>query len=245
MPALDFPNTPTIGQQYTAGIQSWEWDGISWNIVPTEITGGAAIFVGPGAPSAPTDGELWWDNDDPTVDFAGVVVGSSAPPAPVNGELWWDTSDVSLLPPQDLNIVAVNAAFTSRYVSIFKPLYAQIVTPATGITTQIDVGGLTVTTPVLAANRRLKITAQWLTNGTTSGSTLTMTIMEAATTLQLIQGVWSPPNNIVQTGIAIVTPTAAAHTYKLQASAGAGTMTVNASAMTPAFILVEDIGPAT
>lgn len=37
MPALDFPSSPTVGQQFTSGIQTWQWDGISWNIIPTVI----------------------------------------------------------------------------------------------------------------------------------------------------------------------------------------------------------------
>ncbi len=44
--------------------------------------------------------------------------------------------------------------------------------------------------------------------------------------------------------IAVIQPTAAAHTYKLQLgrSVGTGTATANAAATIPAFILVEDIG---
>jgi len=28
--AMDFPNTPTIGQVYTQGNRSWSWDGVAW-----------------------------------------------------------------------------------------------------------------------------------------------------------------------------------------------------------------------
>lgn len=73
MAALDFPSSPTLGQQFTSGLQTWEWDTISWNIVPTVVGGGeASIAVGPDAPVGPDDGDLWWDTDDPALQ-AGLV----------------------------------------------------------------------------------------------------------------------------------------------------------------------------
>lgn len=36
MAALDFPTSPTIGDQYAANGRTWEWDGASWNIVPPD-----------------------------------------------------------------------------------------------------------------------------------------------------------------------------------------------------------------
>ena len=30
--ALDFPNSPTLGQVYTAANKSWTWDGYKWII---------------------------------------------------------------------------------------------------------------------------------------------------------------------------------------------------------------------
>lgn len=32
---IDFPNSPTIGQKYTAANKTWEWDGAAWIYVPT------------------------------------------------------------------------------------------------------------------------------------------------------------------------------------------------------------------
>lgn len=46
-----------------------------------------------------------------------VSVGTSAPPSPSDGKLWWDTDDDSVLPLTfDPNTLAVDAAFSSRYV---------------------------------------------------------------------------------------------------------------------------------
>jgi hypothetical protein len=44
--------------------------------------------------------------------------------------------------------------------------------------------------------------------------------------------------------VAVIQPSAGSHTYKLQAARaiGTGNVTLNASAVSPAFILAEDIG---
>lgn len=33
--AIDFPNSPTVGQNYTVGNRTWQWDGTSWNLQTT------------------------------------------------------------------------------------------------------------------------------------------------------------------------------------------------------------------
>jgi hypothetical protein len=44
--ALDFPNSPTIGQTYTSGGLTWKWDGVRWTVpgvvIITEYGSGAA-----------------------------------------------------------------------------------------------------------------------------------------------------------------------------------------------------------
>lgn len=32
MAAIDFPNSPTPGQTFTAGNRTWTWDGTAWNM---------------------------------------------------------------------------------------------------------------------------------------------------------------------------------------------------------------------
>jgi hypothetical protein len=34
---IDFPNNPTIGQQFTSGNNTWEWTGAVWNLVPFQV----------------------------------------------------------------------------------------------------------------------------------------------------------------------------------------------------------------
>ena len=33
---IDFPNTPTIGQEFTSGDNTWKWTGEVWDLVPIE-----------------------------------------------------------------------------------------------------------------------------------------------------------------------------------------------------------------
>lgn len=39
MPAIDFPTNPTVGQEYTNGIQTYVWNGTSWRLVRTSAQG--------------------------------------------------------------------------------------------------------------------------------------------------------------------------------------------------------------
>lgn len=70
MPAIDFPNSPSVNQVFTSGVQSWIWDGVTWSMIPIVGGGGggeASIAVGPTAPVGPDDGDLWWDTDEPSL----------------------------------------------------------------------------------------------------------------------------------------------------------------------------------
>lgn len=33
MPAIDFPNTPTVNDTFTSGNTTWQYDGVSWSLV--------------------------------------------------------------------------------------------------------------------------------------------------------------------------------------------------------------------
>ena len=46
MPAADFPNSPTVGQTYVNGTQTYQWNGSSWRLVRTSA-------VGPTGPTGP------------------------------------------------------------------------------------------------------------------------------------------------------------------------------------------------
>lgn len=71
MPAIDFPNSPTIGQQFTSGNTTWEWDGVSWNTIRTPI-------VGPTGPTGPTGADGVW------------ALSNTLPPTGQEGDAWFD-----------------------------------------------------------------------------------------------------------------------------------------------------------
>lgn len=47
MTAIDFPNSPTVGQLFTVGETTWEWTGVLWE-------GSSVAIPGPQGPTGPT-----------------------------------------------------------------------------------------------------------------------------------------------------------------------------------------------
>jgi hypothetical protein len=119
--------------------------------------------------------------------------------------------------------------------------YAQVTASQGSITTAVDLTGLTVTVNVLSG-QRIKITgfvAQF--SSTVSTDVAQLMIYEGGTMLQAtIQPLVTGAGAGI-TSISVLSPTAGSHTYKLMAlrTAGTGTITLNAAATYPAFILVE------
>ena len=125
--------------------------------------------------------------------------------------------------------------------------YEQVVANQGTITTAVDLTGLTVTVTV-GTTRRVRISAEGSFGSTVAADYAALFIFEGAT--QLGGRSVPMPNTAATTGAfssVVLTPTAGSHTYKLRAAlaSGAGVVTLNASATAPAFILVEDLGPAT
>ena len=122
--------------------------------------------------------------------------------------------------------------------------YAQVTANQTGITTVVDLTGLTVTVTV-GSGRRIQITAIALFQDGTIDTQVIMSIQEGATVLQqaaIERGRCGLLTRRSTPWSVILTPTAGVHTYKLTAQVPAGTVQMTAAATTPAFILVEDIG---
>lgn len=123
--------------------------------------------------------------------------------------------------------------------------YAQITADFTSsaVSTATDVTGLSVTVTVPSGGRRMKITAygaQFTTSGV-AGTAINAAIQEGAT--QLANNTYRI--NTSNYGVPMIAmysavPTAGSHTYKVTMTQNAaGTMSLGASATTPAFILVE------
>jgi hypothetical protein len=125
--------------------------------------------------------------------------------------------------------------------------FASVTANQAGITTPlVDLTGLSVAVTVVSG-RRVKITgfaASWQSN--TVNDRAVFTIREGSTSLATVVTPMDPIANNGNGGGAVLwvgTPSAGAHTYKLSAaSVDGGSLTLEASATTPAFILVEDIG---
>jgi hypothetical protein len=120
--------------------------------------------------------------------------------------------------------------------------YAQVTANQTGITTVVDLTGLTVTVTVVAG-RRIRIMGSATFQNNTLDAIAEMTILEDATTIQTADITCRPASsNQLLDATVIRQPSVGSHTYKLKAAAGGGTVQMSASATAPAFILVEDIG---
>ena len=83
MPAIDFPNSPTLNQVFTSGLQTWKWNGTVWLL---QGTVGATGPTGPTGPAGATGA-------------TGVTGASGAP-----GQ--WDTAQVINARSDDYALVA-------------------------------------------------------------------------------------------------------------------------------------------
>lgn len=122
--------------------------------------------------------------------------------------------------------------------------YAEVTAAQTGITTVTDLTSLSVTIGV-GTGRRIRITGHAEVTRTVADGLTVGRIAEGATQL----GCWCVSfegSYDLAEGSVVIAPTAGTHTYKLtlERSSGTGTVGISAGTTDPAFILVEDIGPA-
>lgn len=43
--AINFPNSPTLGQKHTVGLNQWEWNGYAWTRIPDRNVGDQVVFT--------------------------------------------------------------------------------------------------------------------------------------------------------------------------------------------------------
>lgn len=124
--------------------------------------------------------------------------------------------------------------------------YAEVTADQTPITAEVDLTSLTVLVTV-GTSRRIKITGRALAADTNGLEVISLIVKEGATQLTTFRS-GSTVSTIAHGLVAevVLTPSAGAHTYKLAMArqSGTGTVTMIATATVPAFILVQDIGPA-
>lgn len=122
--------------------------------------------------------------------------------------------------------------------------YVEVTANQTGITTEVDLTGLSVTVTV-NSSRRIGISTRVAYQASAAAAAVTVNIKEGATYLTFGQAAAGTSAAFAETlsAMVVLTPTAGSHTYKLSMSGGSST-TMVASATLPAFILVEDLGPA-
>jgi hypothetical protein len=121
--------------------------------------------------------------------------------------------------------------------------YAEVTANQGTFTALTDLTSLTVTVTI-AAGRRIRVSALAAFSSSVSGDVAQFYIREGATSLQIVNVACATSAGFYAVASVILTPSAAAHTYKLSAQrqGGTGNITMNAAAATPAYILVEDIG---
>lgn len=112
-------------------------------------------------------------------------------------------------------------------------------------TTLVNLTGMSVNV-VVPAGRQIRITARVYLSTTVASDSVSFYISEGATNYQVgdVFMAAASRGQIAETSV-VISPTAGMHIYNVRAerSAGSGTITANASAQAPAFILVEDITP--
>ena len=56
MPAIDFPDSPTVNDEFSVGSRTWKWTGTTWQTVTTQVVGETGP-IGPEGPQGPTGPE--------------------------------------------------------------------------------------------------------------------------------------------------------------------------------------------
>jgi hypothetical protein len=128
MPAADFPNSPTVGQTYVNGTQTYQWNGSSWRLVRTSAVGP----TGPTGPAGTNSSAI-----GPTGPTGAGVTGPTGPASTVTGPAGatgptgsfaiaaW-TVYTPVLYGSTTNPTIGNGSITGRYVNIGATIIGEI-----------------------------------------------------------------------------------------------------------------------
>jgi hypothetical protein len=122
--------------------------------------------------------------------------------------------------------------------------FAQATTNQGGITTNVDVTGLTVTFTAVA-NRYYRLTASLFPGSTVATDLIRVQITDGSNNVLTAGQVTAGAGTVTLERSVVRTFSAGSTTVKvrLQRNSGTGTITSNASADVPAQLIVDDIGP--
>lgn len=62
MPAINFPNSPTLNQEFSVGDRIWFWNGTVWKAKETALLETGKYIVSETAPANPQEGDGWFDS---------------------------------------------------------------------------------------------------------------------------------------------------------------------------------------
>lgn len=168
-------------------------------------------------------------------DFISIVTSGTRPADPYEGQFIFETDTNKLYGYGGVDWAPRDAGGQIGY--------AQVIANQAGITTEVDLTGLTIAVTV-GTGRRIKITGYAEYNSNAAATIITR-IYEGATMLNIFQAYQATAGNgCSNNAVAILSPNAGSHTYKLTGQVSGGTGSLLAGATFPSFILVEDIGAA-
>jgi hypothetical protein len=78
--AINFPDSPTLNQEFTVGDRVWFWNGTVWKAKETAILETGKYIVSDTAPENPEEGDAWFDsvNTKEFIYYDGYWVETSA-----------------------------------------------------------------------------------------------------------------------------------------------------------------------
>lgn len=162
MTAIDFPNSPTLNQEFTSGSRTWIWNGTVWaaKVIDTSVS---RYDVAEVAPSSPTAGDVWFNSNNARtyVYYDGTWVESNPSLAGADGESGVLTA---VAVSSNITLAAKNRYFVDTSAARTLTLPAS---PVAGDEIQIfDATGTAGTNNITVLNNSLKI------NGVTDSALL-------------------------------------------------------------------------